>query len=68
MRQVYFDFPCQIPKTAPAGLAALLQVAKSVNLPIPADPTLGGIIQQGDVDNLAQAIAAKGGRREILRR
>jgi hypothetical protein len=59
MRQVYFDFLARS-KDRAAGLAALLQVAKSVNLPIPADPTLGGIIQQGDVDNLAQAIAAKG--------
>lgn len=59
MRQVYFDFLTRS-KDRAAGLAALLQVAKSVNLPIPADLKLGGIIQQGDVDNLAQAIAAKG--------
>lgn len=59
MRQVYFEFLARS-KDRAAGLAALLQVAKSVNLPIPADPTLGGIIQQGDVDNLVQAIAAKG--------
>jgi hypothetical protein len=59
LRQAYFDFLLKS-KDRAAGLATLLQVAKSVNLPIPTDPAGGGIIQQGDVDNLVQAIAAKG--------
>jgi hypothetical protein len=59
MRRVYFDFLARS-KDRAAGLATLLQVAKSVNLPIPTDPASGGIIQQGDVDKLVQAIAAKG--------
>jgi hypothetical protein len=59
LRQAYFDFLVKSKERA-AGLATLLQVAKGVNLPIPTDPASGGIIQQGDVDNLVHAIAAKG--------
>jgi hypothetical protein len=59
LRQAYFDFLVKSKERA-AGLATLLQVAKGVSLPIPTDPTSGGIIQQGDVDRLVQAIAAKG--------
>jgi hypothetical protein len=59
LRQAYFDFLVKSNERA-VGLATLLQVAKSVNLPIPTDPASGGIIQQSDVDNLVHAIAAKG--------
>jgi hypothetical protein len=59
LRQAYFDFLVKS-KAHAAGLATLLQVAKGVNLPIPTDPGRCGIIQQGDVDRLVQAIAAKG--------
>jgi hypothetical protein len=59
LRRTYFDFLVKS-KERGAGLATLLQVAKSVNLPIPAGKDSNGIIQQSDVDNLAQAIAAKG--------
>jgi hypothetical protein len=65
MRQLYFTF---VNSKEPAGFATLLQVAKSVNLPIPTDPASGGIIQQGDVNNLAQAIAAKGDDASYLAR
>jgi hypothetical protein len=59
LRQAYFDFLVNSNERG-AGLATLLQVAKSVNLPIPAGQDSDGIIQQGDVDNLVRAITAKG--------